>query len=81
MLAQQMNDSKTLLELAEQVIITEGPRSWSKSERLVFATLPAEAREIIQRHAKLDSDAVRRAQNSAALLRKELETLKQKGTD
>jgi hypothetical protein len=46
-----------------EIMKIEGPRSWNKAERLVFASLPIEAQAIIERHAKLDSDAVRRAQN------------------
>jgi hypothetical protein len=50
----------------------EGPRSWSKSERLVFAGLAPDVQAIILRHAQIDSNAVRRAQNEAAELRKSL---------
>jgi hypothetical protein len=52
------------------ILKIDGPRSWTKAERLVFAGLPIEVQAIIQRHAKLDSDAVRRAQNQLAELRK-----------
>src|SRR5262249_59922252 len=58
-----------------EILKIDAARSWSKSERLVFASLPIEAREIILRHARLDSDAVRKAQNAAAQLRKELAEL------
>ena len=63
-----------------RIIKTEGPRSWNKSERLVFAGLAPEVQGIILRHAKLDSDAVRRTQNEAAVLRSELKSL-EKGNE
>jgi hypothetical protein len=53
-----------------KIMKLDGPRSWNKAERLVFAGLPIEAQEIIQRRTKQDSDAVRRAQNELAAIRK-----------
>ena len=55
-----------------EILKIEGPRSWNKAERLVFAGLPIEVRAIIERHAKIDSDAVKRTLNEAAELRKSL---------
>jgi hypothetical protein len=55
-----------------KVLEPHGPRSWSRAEHEVFAMLSVQAQEIIERHAKLDSDAVRRAQNECAELRQRL---------
>jgi hypothetical protein len=55
-----------------EIMKIEGPRSWNKAERLVFAGLAPEVQAIILRHAQIDSNAVRRAQNEAAELRKSL---------
>jgi hypothetical protein len=55
-----------------EILKINAPRSWSKAEALMFAGLPTEVQRVIERHAKLDSDAVRRAQNEAAELRKSL---------
>ena len=57
------------------------PKSWSKDERLVFAGLPIEAQEIIERHTRLDSKAIRQAQNEAAALRQQLKALQRKEID
>jgi hypothetical protein len=65
----------------QQPLASDGPRSWSKSERVVWAGLPAHAQQIILRHSKLDSDAVRKAQNHAAALKQELESLQKENTN
>ena len=62
------NELATLLTIAL-------PKSWSKDERLVFAGLPIEAQEIIERHARLNSNAVRKAQNERDVARQELKQL------
>jgi hypothetical protein len=58
-----------------RILKIDGPRSWSKAERLVFTSLAPEVQAIIQRHAKIDSDAVRKAQNQAAAFKQQLESL------
>jgi hypothetical protein len=50
----------------------EAPRSWPKADRPLFNSLPIEVRAVIERRAEQDSNAVRRAQNEAAELRKSL---------
>jgi hypothetical protein len=50
----------------------DAPRSWPKADRPLFNSLPIEVRAIIERRAEQDSNAVRRAQNLAAELRKSL---------
>jgi hypothetical protein len=62
----------------EEILHIAGPRNWSKSERLLFAALPIEVRAIIQRREKMDSNAVRKAQNLAAELKQKLEALQPK---
>jgi hypothetical protein len=52
------------------------PRSWAKVHRPHFASLPIEARQIIENYADLATKAVRKAQNEAAELRHKLQTLK-----
>jgi hypothetical protein len=63
----------------QEILKINPPRSWSRVEGLMFAGLPIDVQRVIERHAKLDSDAVRRAQNEAAELRKSL-NLNTKGT-
>src|SRR5262249_32171213 len=57
------------------ILKVDPPRSWNKFEQGIFISLPIEAQRVIWRHAKIDSDAVRKAQNQAAQLRKELAEL------
>jgi hypothetical protein len=58
----------------------EPPRSWPKAEQAVFLSLPADLQQyLIPREAERDR-TVRRAQNEAAELRKQLADI-QKGTD
>lgn len=52
------------------------PRTWSKDERYLFVQLPPPIRIIINRHARLDSLAVRKAQNTAAMARQKLARLR-----
>lgn len=54
----------------QKIIGTEGPRSWKKSERLLFASLPPEIRSVISRRARQDELTLRRLQNEVAALRK-----------
>src|SRR6516162_4002970 len=56
------------------------PRSWAKVHRPLFASLPIECRHVIENYADLASKAVRKAQNEAADLRRQLKELQQKGT-
>src|SRR5262249_20598468 len=65
----------------EEILHSDGPRSWSKSERLVFASLPVEIRAIIERRVRLDSNAVRKAQNEAAALKHRIEQFEKGNTD
>jgi hypothetical protein len=69
--------------ILEEILHIDGPRSWSKQERLLFAALPIEIRAIIQRRVQLDSNAVRKAQHDRAAAVQELEQLKlkQKGIE
>jgi hypothetical protein len=54
----------------EQVLKTEPPRSWTKDEKLSWATLPPEIRAVITRRDADQCKAMRRAQNEAAELRR-----------
>jgi hypothetical protein len=65
----------------EEILKLNPPRSWSKSERLAFASLAPELQFIVERHARLDSNAVRKAQNEAAALKHQLEALQTKEID
>jgi hypothetical protein len=71
--------STAVRAVLEEILHIDGPRSWSKSERLLFASLPIEIRAIIERRVKMDSNAVRKAQHERAAAVQELEQLKQKG--
>jgi hypothetical protein len=53
-----------------RILDIKPPRSWKKEEHLVFNSLPIEARDVIKRHADLDSLALRRLQNRVAELAK-----------
>jgi len=53
----------------QKIIGTEGPRSWKKSERLLFAALPPEVRAVISKRARQDELTLRRLQNEVAALR------------
>jgi hypothetical protein len=53
-----------------RILDIKPPRTWKKEEHLVFNSLPIEVREIIKRHADLDSLALRRLQNRVAELAK-----------
>jgi hypothetical protein len=64
-----------------EILKLDPPRSWSKSERLAFASLAPELQFIVERHARLDSNAVRKAQNEAAALKHQLEALQPKDID
>ena len=57
------------------------PRSWAKVHRPLFVSLPIECRHVVDHYADLASKAVRRAQNEAAELRQQLQSLKPKGND
>jgi hypothetical protein len=61
-----------------EIVNLNPPRSWGKQERLLFASLPPDVQFIVERHARLDSQAVRKSQNEAAQLRHQLESLQQK---
>jgi len=66
----------------QRVLRLHGPRCWSKAEHEVFMTLPIPAQMIITRRDRETSNAVRKAQNEAAELRKQLKSLTQKeGTE
>ena len=54
-----------------KILTIEGPRSWSKRERLLFNSLPIEVRAVIERRATADTKVVRRLQNEFALLKKD----------
>ena len=58
-----------------KLIGTEAPRSWSKSEWPLWATVPPEVRSIIKRRDLDSSRAVRKAQNEAGELRQKLKQL------
>jgi len=50
----------------DQIIKIDPPRGWSLSERVEFASLPPDVRDIIATKERLRDKAVRRAQNEAA---------------
>jgi hypothetical protein len=52
-----------------RILKLDGPRSWSRSERLLLATVPAEVRAVIERRSKADSDLIRKLQNENYRLR------------
>jgi hypothetical protein len=54
----------------DTIIKVDLPRGWSVSERVEFALLPPDVRQIILDKERLRDKAVRRAQNEAAELRK-----------
>lgn len=60
----------------ERRLRTECPRSWTKDDRLVFATLPPEIRSIVLRRENERDTALRRAQNQLAAKRKPATTEK-----
>jgi len=60
----------------QKVLDVPTPRTWSKAEAPIWASLPIEVRAIISKRAKQDSDLVRSLQNSKAELLKQLERLK-----
>jgi hypothetical protein len=45
----------------EQVVKSEAPRSWTREEKLLWASLPPEIRAVIQRRDKDQEKAMRRA--------------------
>ena len=53
-----------------QVVSAAPPRSWTKSEKLLWAALPEEVRAVIQRRDANQEAEMRRVQNEAAELRK-----------
>jgi hypothetical protein len=55
-----------------KILKLEGPRSWSKAERLALAACPIEIREIVERRTKRDSDLIRQLQNENSELRKSI---------
>jgi hypothetical protein len=59
----------------------DAPRSWPKADRPLFNTLPIEVRAVIERRAEQDSKVLRRLQNEAAELRKQLNTSNSKGIE
>jgi hypothetical protein len=59
----------------QKLIGAEGPRSWKKSERLLFASLPPEVRAVIARRARQDEIALRTLQNSVAALKQQRKEL------
>jgi hypothetical protein len=59
----------------------DAPRSWPKTDRPLFNSLPIEVRAVIERRSEQDSKVLRRLQNEAAELRKQLNTSNLKGTE
>jgi hypothetical protein len=76
------NPAATAATRAElsRILKIEPPR-WNKEELLVFWGLSPEAQAIVSRHSKLDSNAVRKAQNETAELRNKLKAFEQKGIE
>jgi DNA polymerase III delta subunit len=66
--------TKSVRTELSRVLKVEAPR-WNNQEKLIFYGLPPEAQEIISRHSRLDSKAVRKAQNEAAELRHQIKQL------
>ena len=54
----------------ETIIRVDPPRGWSRTERVEFASLPPDVREIIVNKERLRDKAVRMAQNYAAEAKK-----------
>jgi hypothetical protein len=63
----------------ERILKIEPPSRWSRSEQLVWAGLPVEAKEIITRHSELDHKAVRKAMHEASELRHKVKSFEQEG--
>jgi hypothetical protein len=53
-----------------RILEIKAPRSWKKSEALIFNTLPIEVQQIVARRAEQDSLVLRRLQNKVAELAK-----------
>jgi hypothetical protein len=53
-----------------RILDIKAPRTWKKEEHLIFNGLPIEVRDVIKRHADLDSLALRRLQNKVAEISK-----------
>jgi hypothetical protein len=64
-----------------RILKPDSPRSWNKSERLLLVQLAPELQSIISRHAKLDSAAVRKAQQEVTDLRHKFESLNKEGLE
>jgi hypothetical protein len=68
----------------EYLFKAEPPRSWKSEEKLLFAALPQDVQQIIGRRERDRERELRRAQNLAAELQKQLkpdgEAVEQKGT-
>ncbi len=63
-----------------RIVQVEPPRSWRKSDRLLFAALPPEVRAVISRRARQDEIALRSLQNQVAAQRKSTTERKSNGT-
>jgi hypothetical protein len=58
----------------QTVIKTDPPKSWSKEDRVLFAQLPPDIRQIIADRERDRDRALRQAQNRAAEVRKNRQT-------
>jgi hypothetical protein len=56
----------------DTIIKIDPPRGWSRAERVQFALLPPDVREIVVEKERLRDKALRRAQNEAAEAKKRL---------
>lgn len=57
----------------ERILKIDAPRSWRKTEQLMFASLPPEIRAVIARRDRERETAMRRAQNEAAEAKRQAE--------
>ena len=73
--------SNQVRSVLEEILLIDGPRSWSKAERRLLELVPIEVRAVIQKRQDQTDRAVRLAQQEAADLRHKLEALQPKEID
>ena len=73
--------SRAVHFVLDQIIKTEPPRSWSKEDKLLFMSLPAQIRAVIARREQEREFGLRRKQNELAEEIKKLKQPQTKETD
>ena len=67
--------SRAVHFVLDQIIKTEPPRSWSKEDKLLFMSLPAQIRAVIARREQERESGLRRKQNELEWLRLAIQLL------